>query len=267
MDSIGELDNTLIVATGDNGMPFPRAKANLYEYGTHVPLAICWHERINGGNVSDALISFIDFAPTFLEAAGIAPHAEMTGKSFLDLLTASQPSAAESRRDCVLTGRERHTHARYDNLGYPSRAIRTQEYLYIRNFKPDRWPAGDPDGYHDTDESPTKTFMLEKRETYADLFQAAFGKRPAAELYDIKNDPGCVHNLVQRDEYAGVRKELHEKLDGLLLAQKDPRALGTGDIFESYPRVSGMRPELGGFAERGKYNPKYQRRSESTGTI
>jgi N-sulfoglucosamine sulfohydrolase len=267
LESIGELENTLIVATSDNGMPFPRAKANLYEYGTHVPLAIRWPERVKAGTVSEALIGFIDFAPTFLEVAGVAPPAEMTGRSFLNLLTTSQSSAAEPPHDCVLTGRERHTHARYDNLGYPSRAIRTQEYLYIRNFKPDRWPAGDPDGYHDTDESPTKTFMIEKRDIYPELFEAAFGKRPAEELYDIRNDPGCMHNLAARDEYAAVRKELSEKLNRLLVAQKDPRALGTGDIFESYPRVSGMRPQLGGFAERGKYNPKYQRPAETPGTM
>jgi len=267
LERMGELENTLIVATSDNGMPFPRAKANLYEYGTHVPLAIRWPERIKAGKVTDALISFIDFAPTLLEAAGITPPTEMTGKSFLSLLTASQPDATAPLRDCVLTGRERHTHARYDNLGYPSRAIRTHEYLYIRNFKPDRWPAGDPEGYYDIDESPTKTFMIENRDTYAKLFQAAFGKRPAEELYDIKQDPACLHNLARHENYAAVRSELSEKLDGLLIQQKDPRALGRGDIFESYPRVSRMRPHLGGFAERGKYNPKYWPRADASDTI
>ena len=76
-----------------------------------------------------------------------------------------------------------------------------------------------------------------------------------------------MQNLAQREENAAVRKELSDKLDRLLVAQKDPRALGQGDIFESYPRVSGMRPHLGGFAERGKYNPKYQPHSEARGTI
>ncbi len=258
LDAIGELDNTIVVATSDNGMPFPRAKANLYEYGTHVPLAVRWPQRVKGGRVTEALVSFIDFAPTFLEAAGIAPPTEMTGKSFLDPLTVSQPGAIEPPRNYVLTGRERHTHARFDNLGYPSRTIRTQDCLYIRNFKSDRWPAGDPEGYHDIDESPSKTFMLENRNTCGELFDLAFGKRPAEELYDINKDAGCLNNLAQHPEYAALRKDLSEKLDRVLTAQKDPRALGTGDIFESYPRVSHMRPQLGGFAERGKYNPKYQ---------
>ncbi len=79
----GELDNTIIVVTSDNGMPFPRAKANLYEYGTHEPLAIYWGKNIpNGRRVSD-LVSFTDFAPTFLETAGIPVPPEMSGKSLI----------------------------------------------------------------------------------------------------------------------------------------------------------------------------------------
>ena len=255
--AIGELDNTIIVATGDNGMPFPRAKANLYEYGTHVPLAIRWPERVRGGRVLDGPVSFIDFAPTFLQAAGIAPPAAMSGKSFLGQLTPAEPHTIDPPRDFVLTGRERHTHARFDNLGYPSRAIRTRQYLYIRNFKPERWPTGNPDGYHDADESPTKTFMMENRGAAGKLFDLAFGKRPAEELYGIKADPACMNNLAHKAEYAAVRQELREKLERVLTEQKDPRALGSGDIFESYPRIGHMRPQLGGFAERGEYNPRY----------
>jgi len=71
LEAAGELENTLVVVTSDNGMPFPRAKANLYEYGTHAPLAICWPARVKGGRVVNDLISFVDFAPTFLEAAGL----------------------------------------------------------------------------------------------------------------------------------------------------------------------------------------------------
>jgi len=255
LDALGELDNTIVVVTSDNGMPFPRAKANLYEYGVHMPLAVQWPKGAKGGRTSDALISFVDFAPTFLEAAGVTPPSTMTGLSFLGVLTDAEDAPT---RDYVITGRERHTHARFDNLGYPARAIRTQEYLYIRNCKEDRWPAGDPDQYHDIDGSPTKTFMMEKRDTYPELFEAAVGKRPAEELYDIKKDPECMVNLVGDQALASIKEDLSKKLEAVLVDQKDPRGMGTGDIFESYPRVSSMRPELGGFAERGEYNPNYQ---------
>ena len=255
LEAMGELDNTIVVVTGDNGMPFPRAKANLHEYGTHVPLAVRWPESVRAGQTTEALVSFIDFGPTFLEAAGVQAPESMTGRSVLPLLTKAPDAEA---RDFVLTGRERHTHARYDNLGYPARAIRTADYLYIRNFRADRWPAGAPEGYHDIDGSPTKSFMMEHREEHAALFALAYEKRPEDELYDIKKDPGCLENLANSGDHKNTCRALRERLMQLLAEQQDPRALGTGDIFESYPRVSHMRPQLGGFAERGKYNPKYQ---------
>ncbi|MCC6142345.1 MAG: hypothetical protein IT368_00925, partial [Candidatus Hydrogenedentes bacterium] len=200
------------------------------------------------------LMSFVDFAPTFLEAAGVAVPPAMTGRSLLPVWTGQ--AKADDGREFILTGRERHTHARFDNLGYPSRALRTDAFLYIRNFKPDRWPMGDPPGYADIDDGPTVRFMRHA-EAFPKLWELAIGKRPEEELYDIRNDVACLHNLAANAEHAQTLERLRGMLEAALEAQKDPRVLGTGDIFESYPRVSAMRPELGGFAERGKYNPRY----------
>jgi len=265
LEKMGELDNTLIVVTGDNGMPFPRAKANLYEQGTHVPLAIRWGAEVKGGRVVDDFVSFIDLAPMFLEAAGLKPPEEMTGRSLINVLTSNKSGRVDLKRDRVFTGRERHSHSRPDNLGYPSRAIRTYEYLYIRNFKPDRWPAGDPEGYHDIDNSPTKTFLLENRDKrrIRKLFELAFAKRPAEELYAIKKDPGCLHNLVEDPAYAKAASTLRAELEQVLKEQKDPRILGYGDIFESYPRFGGMRKKFKGFKQRGEYNPEYRKKAEA----
>ncbi|MGC8792924.1 MAG: sulfatase family protein, partial [Bryobacteraceae bacterium] len=69
LEKRGELENTVVVVTSDNGMSFPGAKATMYDYGIHVPLAIMWKAECPGGRVSDDLVSFADFAPTFLEAA------------------------------------------------------------------------------------------------------------------------------------------------------------------------------------------------------
>ena len=253
LEDAGELENTIIVVTGDNGMPFPRAKANLYEYGIRVPLAVRWGGCATKGRIADDLISFVDFAPTFLQAAGVPVPDTMSGHSFLDVLTADAPGSNEY----VTFGRERHSHARYDNWGYPARAIRSKDHLYIRNFKPDRWPAGDPDIYYDIDDGPTKKFMLENKGNYPQLFELAFGKRPEEELYAVDTSMDCMENLANLPEYAAIKQELRTKLDAALERQQDPRILGTGDIFESYPRFGGMRPELGGFAEGGKRNPAY----------
>lgn len=262
LEQLGELDNTLVMVTSDNGMPFPRAKATMFEYGIHLPLAVACPRLFQGGRAVDDLVSFTDFAPTLLEAAGLPASADMTGRSLMKVLTSNRSGAVDPSRAHALSGRERHSHSRFDNLGYPARALRTHEFLYIRNFAPDRWPAGDPPAYHDIDASPTKTQMIELAKTAQGrrFFELTFEKQPAEMLYDIRKDPGCLTNLAEASQFAAKRKELAAKLEAELKAQKDPRVLGNGDIWESYPRHSPMRPELGGFAGRGQYNPKYQKR-------
>lgn len=260
IEAAGEMENTIVVVTSDNGMAFPRAKATMYEYGIHLPLAIQWPAQCPGGRVVDDLISFTDFAPTFLEVAGVAVPQETTGKSLLPVLRENKSGVVDAGRTSALSGRERHSHARFDNLGYPARAIRTRQHLYIRNFAPDRYPAGDPEGYYDIDASPTKTYLLENRDQpgVKPLFDATLQKSPAEQLYDVVADPACLTNLAGAPAHASLQSSLSGQLEAVLREQQDPRILGTGDIFDSYPRHSPMRPELGGFAERGHYNPKYQ---------
>ena len=272
LEEAGELENTIIVVTSDNGMAFPYAKANLQEYGTHVPLAITG-PGVKANKVTDYLTSLIDLAPTFLEWVGIKPFEGITGNSLYAILTTDPSDTKDELDNIVLTGRERHTHARPDNLGYPSRAIRTKKFLYILNLKPDRWPAGDPevalpppispktfksmkDGYHDIDPSPSKAH-LQYTPALQSFFDLAFAKRPEEELYDIRKDPGCVNNLATAENYSAIKAEVKSKLITTLTEQGDPRMLSNGDVFESYPRFGGMR-EFPGFRKRGVYNPNYQ---------
>jgi uncharacterized sulfatase len=237
LEESGKAENTIVVITSDNGMPFPRAKANLYDHGTRMPLAVRWPARVKGGRVIDDLISFEDFAPTFLEAAGLRPLPEMTGRSFLNLLLSDGSGRVDPGRDKIFTGRERHAYCREGGLGYPCRAIRTYQFLYIRNFEPDRWPAGDPPGYGDIDDGPTKRFMMENRdaEKVSHLFQLAFGKRPAEELYDLEKDPAQMHNVAESPEYADVKRNLRAELERRMSEMNDPRAFGKGKFWEEIP--------------------------------
>ena len=264
----GELENTIIIVTADNGMPFPYAKANVQEFGTHIPLLIYGPKFFTGERKSPELVSLIDLAPTILEMTGSPPMNGISGRSLVPYLVHT-----EGHRDYVLSGRERHTHARPDNLGYPARSIRTERFLYVWNVAADRWPAGDPapedaeappkgysrigEGYLDVDGSPSKTFMLMHRAVYPELFALAFEKRPEEQLYDIQSDPFCLHNLATTPEYGAVKVRLRERLLQELTQQGDPRMLGAGDIFESYPRFGSMR-KFPGFNQRGEYNPEFQ---------
>ena len=263
LEAGGELDNTLVIISGDNGLPFPRCKSNLYDTGTRMPLAVRWPAAVKGSRIIEDFVSLADLAPTFLEAAGLKPPAEMTARSFLDILTSDKSGRVDPKRDHVLTGKERHVPAQETGMGgYPSRAIRTHEFLYIRNFKPDRWPSGYPAsyakpteivvskpkatnyGYSDTDASPTKAYMIKHRDDpkVHRLFELAFGKRPAEELYDLKKDPAQLDNVAGKSEYTKIQKKLAADLIVELKATNDPRVLGKGDLFDQYPYYGGGIP-------------------------
>ncbi len=248
LEQAGELENTIVIVTSDNGMPFPRAKVNLYDWGTHVPLAIRWGERIKSGRKVDDLVSLTDLAPTILEAIGLQIPSEMTGKSLISILTSDKEGIVDPRRDKIFTGLERHTYCRPEGATYPARAIRTHDYLYIRNFEPDRWPTGGPEfissnktNHGDVDACPTKTFIINNQEAIPNLFQLNFGKRPSEELYDVKNDPGQTNNLAGNAEYADLKEELFVKLVDYLKETSDPRMDGKDPWIDYiYHQASGF---------------------------
>ncbi len=252
LEEMGELDNTLIVMTGDHGMPFPRGKGNLYDSGARVPMAIRWGDRAPGGRTVTDFVSTTDLAPTFLEAAGLAVPTEMTGRSLVGLLTSGKSGRVEADRDHIVFGRERHVQAQEDPIsgGYPARAIRTDQYLYIRNFLPGRWPAGTPDyesafapnaWLADCDNSPTKWYLWQHRDDpkVKPYYELAFAKRPAEELYDLTQDPGQVRNIAGDPTHDQLRKRLGVRLFRALHAMDDPRVQGRGDMFDIQPYLGG----------------------------
>lgn len=237
-----ELDNTLVIVTSDNGMPFPRVKGQAYEYATHLPLAMMWKSGIkNPGRQVDDFINFIDFAPTFLELAGVDHQASgmqtITGQSFTDILYSDKEGMITNYRNFVLVGKERHDVGRPNDWGYPIRGLVKNGYLYLHNFKPNRWPAGNPEtGYLNTDGSPTKTVILEARRTGKDQkhWQLCFGKRPQEELYDLQKDPENINNLAANPDMAELKKQMKEELFAKLKEEGDPRMFGNGDVFDNY---------------------------------
>jgi uncharacterized sulfatase len=247
LEDAGQLDNTVVVVTSDNGFPFPRGKANCYDGGTRMPLAIRWPARVKGGRTVDDFVSHTDLAPTLLEAAGLTPLSEMTGRSLLPLLRSGKAGQVEPDRDKIFFGRERHANVRAGNVGYPVRALRTGQFLYLRNFEPDRWPAGDPPLYGDVDQhtdiagSPSKQAVVEhgNKPKVKRLFDLAFDKRPAEELYDLAKDPWQMTNVAADPRYARAKAKLRGELNRYLEQTKDPRASGGGAAFDRYYYVTG----------------------------
>jgi arylsulfatase A-like enzyme len=243
LEQRGLLDNTLIVVTADNGMPFPRVKGQEYELSNHLPLAIRWPRGIaNPGRVIDDYVSFIDFAPTFVEVAGLnwsdTGMAPSPGRSLTDIFNAPTGGQVNPARDHVLIGKERHDVGRPDDAGYPIRGIVKGDLLYLQNFAPDRWPAGNPEtGYLNTDASPTKTEILNDRRANGRSLHwtQSFGKRAPEEFFDLRRDRECVVNLAGLPDYDSPRAALREQLAAELKAQDDPRMRGQGQLFDEYP--------------------------------
>ncbi|MGE4490489.1 MAG: sulfatase [Kiritimatiellales bacterium] len=258
IEEMGELDNTLVIVSGDHGPPgFPRGKTNLYDFGTQVSLAIMppkdWGRR---ARVVNDFITLPDLAPTFLETAGLAIPNVMTGRSLVELIRSGKSGWVDPSRDYVITGRENHAIVRPNGVPYPQRALRVKDWLYIYNFKPDRWPEGDPvkltegkePSYEtlrdnsgatlgDIDAGPTKAYLIENRNNKevngAYYFDLACGKRPQEELFHIPDDPWTMHNVADQPENQTIRKELHDRLMKLLYENADPRVLdGDHCIYE-----------------------------------
>ncbi|MDH3585382.1 MAG: sulfatase-like hydrolase/transferase, partial [Phycisphaerae bacterium] len=238
LQRLGELDNTIVVLAGDNGMPFPRAKATLYDAGTRVPLVIRWPKQVPGDRKVSDFVSLTDLAPTFLKAAGLPLPAEMTGRSLLPILRSGRSGQVDKKRTFTLSGMERHVYA------YPARAIRTGDWLYIRNFEPERWPSGrsgkpeppidfkagvwpnHPGAFsYNIDPSPTKQLLIDRSEQkpVRRYHQMACGQRPAEELYDLRKDPDQLNNVAADSKYARERHELAGQLEGELRRSGDPR--------------------------------------------
>jgi arylsulfatase A-like enzyme len=242
LEEQGELDNTLVVVTADNGMPFPRVKGQVYEYSNHLPLAIMWKDGINNaGRTVEDFVNFIDFAPTFLELAGVSETESgmqaIEGTSLTDIFYSENDGQVNPSRDFVLLGKEKHDVGRPGDVGYPVRGIIKDDFLYLRNFKTDRWPAGNPEtGYLNTDGSPTKTVILNDRRSRgeSEYWQMNFGRRVEEELYNIEEDPYCLNNLALDPSYSEIMNQLKLDMATRLEAQEDPRMAGNGDIFDSY---------------------------------
>jgi arylsulfatase A-like enzyme len=257
----GKLENTIVVVSGDHGAPgFPGGKCNLYDFGVRVPLLVSMPGQ-KKARIVDDLVNLMDLAPTFLEMGGVDIPDVMTGRSLVPVLESRKSGQVDPGRTWVITGRERHVaRARDGQLPYPQRALRTTEYLYIINFKPDRWPMGNPYNlgpdmmpdtstlenntfvtFGDLDASPTKAWIVERRndEKYRGYYEYAFNKRPGEELYVLADDPDQVHNVAGEPDYAEIQGRLRQQLLEELKSLKDPRVLGDGSTFDKPPFAPG----------------------------
>lgn len=229
----GIASNTLVIFMADNGRPFPGSKTRLNDAGVRTPFIVQWPEKIRQGSESEALISSVDIAPTLLELAGLPAAAAMQGKSFTTLFT--QPH--QPFREYVFTEHNWHDFEAYE------RAVRTKDYLYILNKRPQFSNQGPRDAVN----SPSFAALLAARERgpltpqQQDIFTAP---RQAEELYAITKDQDQVHNLAANAQYAAAKEKLRQALESWRRETGDTEpAVLTHDWYE---RLTGeKKPEHG----------------------
>ena len=244
LEDEGMLDDTLVVHTSDNGWQMPRGLANCYDWGVRIPLAMRWGKRLDAGRKIDEFVALIDFAPTFLELAGVSVPEDMVGESLAAVLTGEKEP---TMREHIFLERERHANVRQNNGSYPIRSIRNRDFLYIWNLRSNRWPAGDPDAwmsvgdFGDVDGSWAKHFILENKDNpdIVPFYDLTFGKRPAEELYDLKSDPDQVVNVAGDPARAKILEELREKVEAWMEETSDPRLNQRFDDFDRYSYFGG----------------------------
>ena len=188
--------NTLLIVTTDHGIPYPRAKASLYDAGLEVMLLMRYPTVLKAATTHDELISNVDIVPTILEAVGGSPAGGLQGRSFWPLVTA----AAYQQRDRIFA--ERTFHTSYD----PVRSVRTSRYKYIRNFESVR-----PDWYYSEGVERHRTIRGVKHSARI-MRQSDPKNRPWEELYDLRSDPLELDNLAERTEHATTKQELARAL-------------------------------------------------------
>ncbi len=239
LEERGELANTLVIVTADNGTPAPRAKANVYDWGVRMPLAMMWPARVQAGRKVDDFINFADFAPTILEAAGVPVPREMSGRSALNVLLSAASGRVDAARDFTAAGLE--WHGELPPCNQSSRMIRDERFQYIVNYGAGprfalsaKGPQPDSDFEKNATTYDVSALLAAHPEhpavkRFVPLVQ---GPRPREELYDCVADPFELNNLADKPEFAAVKEKLRARLEAYQRATQDPRGTGEMALFE-----------------------------------
>lgn len=195
-------DNTMVIFTTDHGIGFPRAKSTLYDPGIETTLIMKFPRGMVKSRVHGELISNIDLTPTLLEMIDISIPQWIQGKSFYKLLV----EKPYTKNECIFS--EKNFHDVYD----PMRCIRADRHKYIRSFKPIK-------------NLPLPSDM-ERSIASRELIKGANDRRPKEELYDLKEDPYELVNLIDEPNYRKIKKELSDKLLKWMKDTDDPLLKG-----------------------------------------
>ena len=191
-------DNTIIFFFSDHGGPFPGYKRSIHDLGIQCPFIAKW-DTVSSGKRNPQLVSFVDFAPTVLDAAGIITEYKMEGVSFYK----------SNQRDYIFAGTDR-----FDELKTKTRCIRTKKYKLIFNVDTG-FSSGGTVKFRDQMTTMQVLYNYKDNDGLSTYFKKWFASpKPRYELYDIELDPFECRNLVNdtlyRSVFLNLKKELHK---------------------------------------------------------
>lgn len=258
LEKRGELANTLLIVTADNGTQVLRSKANVHDWGIHVPLAMMWPARVKPGRRIDDFVNFADLAPTMLEAAGLPVPKTMSGRSVIPLLTSGASGRIEPARSWTTAGLEWHGES--EGISWAARTICDERYQYIVNYSDTPRRTTDPkqelpdSDYARTIATATEIELVARhpRHPLVQPYTAMFvSPRPREELYDLATDPWELKNLADSPAHAAIKDRLRAQLEAYQRQTGDPRITGNMEIFhQTREFVLHRKYGPGGYAER-----------------
>jgi len=202
LEEDGLLENTVIMFYGDHGGPLPREKRLIYDSGLNTPMIVRFPDKINAGSTFNQLISFVDFAPTLLSLINEKPKAYMHGQAFLGVNQSKKP--------------RKYIHAaadRFDGFTDAIRAVRDNQFKYIRNYKPDQGYYL-PVAYREKIPAMKELLRLKNERKLNDIQKQWFREnKPKEELFDCVNDPFELNNLAENPKYKDKTQELSAEMD------------------------------------------------------
>lgn len=262
LEERGELANTLVIVTADNGTSLPRAKTNLYDWGVHVPLAMMWPARVPAGRTVDDFVGFPDLAPTILAAAGLPVPPEMTGRSLLGTLLSTASGRVDPARDVTVNGIE--WHGNLPPIDIAARMIRDDRFAYIVNYSDtprlapsDRGVRSDAHYAADAQKFDVLPLLAAHpdRPELARFITLIKEPRPREELYDCGTDPDQLVNIADKPEFADVKARLRGRLEAYQRQTKDPRFTGDMALFMETTKYAQAR-KAAGYDDAERHAPK-----------
>lgn len=225
LEEDGLTEDTIVFFWSDHGFGLPRYKRWLYTTGLEAALIIRVPAKFRHlvglppGSESEDLITFIDLAPTVLSLAGVEIPDNMEGQPFMGEVIADPRTHFIAHRD------------RADDVYDMARAVRSKNYMYVRNYMPHLPYIQEALIFGDHKNISVELDRVRAEGLLPAHGEAMYRPRPMEELFDVKADPFELNNLADDPAYRYVLQDMRSRLNEWILETRDTGFLQEGEMM------------------------------------